>query len=437
MAIYVRQSTATTVLIGPAVDETDGFTFENALTISQADIRLSKNGGAFAQSNNAAGATFMENGMYSVPLDTTDTNTIGLLTLVIPESGMRPFRLDIIVLDEAVYDVLFGTAAPLVAGTNTGTTSFSNGVNITGGSNGDALVLLATTSGHGLKTTGVGSSKHGINAAGNATNGSGISAVGNGSGHGLLLTAGATGNGLTTSVTAGAGMAISGGSSSGNGITITTTSGTGISVDTLTVSGATTLTGAVTASNASNNIVGIDVAKISGDATAADNLETAFDDTAGAVPWTGIIDQGTAQSATSTTVVLRAASAFGNDTLIGKTIAVLGSTQGYWQTRTIRDSVLSTDTVTVEAWDVTPTGTITYKIWQSAGAADDVLDNADGIETGVTPRQALRAMASVLCGRCSGAGTGTEIYVGIGVSTARVTSEIDDEGNRSLITLNL
>jgi hypothetical protein len=47
----------------------------------------------------------------------------------------------------------------------------------------------------------------------------------------------------------------------------------------LLVSGTTTLTGAVTASNASNNIVGIDVAKISGDATAADNAELFFDNT--------------------------------------------------------------------------------------------------------------------------------------------------------------
>ncbi len=47
----------------------------------------------------------------------------------------------------------------------------------------------------------------------------------------------------------------------------------------LTVSGTTTLTGAVTASNASNNIVGIDVAKLSGDSTAADNAEAFFDGT--------------------------------------------------------------------------------------------------------------------------------------------------------------
>jgi hypothetical protein len=55
----------------------------------------------------------------------------------------------------------------------------------------------------------------------------------------------------------------------------------------------------------------------------------------GPIPLLGIIDQGTAQSATSTTVVLRAAAAFADDTLIGCTIGVLGSTQGYWQFRDI------------------------------------------------------------------------------------------------------
>jgi len=105
------------------------------------------------------------------------------------------------------------------------------------------------------------------------------------------------------------------------------------------------------------------VVQISGDSTAADNLENAFDDTAGPVPWAGIVDQGTAQSASSTGLVLRAAAAFADDTLIGATLLVLGSTQGYWQTRQITDNALSGDTVTVDpAWTVKPSGTITYKI---------------------------------------------------------------------------
>jgi hypothetical protein len=75
-----------------------------------------------------------------------------------------------------------------------------------------------------------------------------------------------------------------------------------------------------------------------------------------------VIDLGTAQSATGTTVVLRAAAAFPNNTLIGATILVYGSTQGYWQRRIITANTLSDDTVTVDAFDVTPSGTITYRI---------------------------------------------------------------------------
>jgi len=122
--------------------------------------------------------------------------------------------------------------------------------------------------------------------------------------------------------------------------------------------------------------LGVNVVQISADATAADNLELAYDDTAGPVPHMGILDQGTAQSASSTGVVLRAAAAFADDTLIGSTIAVYGSTQGYWQVRQITDNALSGDTVTVDTWTVTPSGTITYKIFAtppaSATAVPDV-----------------------------------------------------------------
>lgn len=109
--------------------------------------------------------------------------------------------------------------------------------------------------------------------------------------------------------------------------------------------------------------IGVNVVQVSGDATAADNLETAFDDTAGAVPWAGIVDQGTAQSATSTTLVLRAAAAFADDEIIGAHIIITGGSAGVGQVRRISDYVSATDTATVSpAWTTTPTGTITYKI---------------------------------------------------------------------------
>lgn len=113
----------------------------------------------------------------------------------------------------------------------------------------------------------------------------------------------------------------------------------------------------------------VNVAQISGDSTAADNLETAFDDTAGAVPWQAIVDQGTAQSATDTTLVLRAGAAFANDELIGATIIITGGSTGVGQSRLITDYVGATDTATVAQWTTNPSGTITYKILGTAAGS--------------------------------------------------------------------
>lgn len=108
MTMWLKQSTAVTVKVGPFVDSTDGVTAETGLTISQADIRLSKNGGNIAQSNNAAGATHDELGYYDVPLDTTDTNTLGTLKVLISESGALPVWQDFMVVPANVWDSLFG-----------------------------------------------------------------------------------------------------------------------------------------------------------------------------------------------------------------------------------------------------------------------------------------------------------------------------------------
>lgn len=121
----------------------------------------------------------------------------------------------------------------------------------------------------------------------------------------------------------------------------------------------------------------VNAIQISGDATAANNLETAFDDTAGASPWTQVIEQGTAQSATGTTLVLRAALSAADDVFNGMLLAVFGSTQGYWQTRIITDYANASDTATVDAWTVTPSGTITYKIFDAAPASVTVPPAAD------------------------------------------------------------
>lgn len=87
---------------------------------------------------------------------------------------------------------------------------------------------------------------------------------------------------------------------------------------------------------------------------------------AGAIPALGIIDNGTAQSATGTTLVLRSAAAFADDELLGATIVITGGSAGVGQRRLITDYVSTTDTATVDTWTTTPTGTITYAIFGSA-----------------------------------------------------------------------
>lgn len=117
------------------------------------------------------------------------------------------------------------------------------------------------------------------------------------------------------------------------------------------------------------NAVNANITQISGDTNAADNLETAFDDTAGPVRWSGIADQGTAQSATGTTLVLRSAAAFANSELVGARILITGGSAGVGQSRQITAYTGASDTATVSAWTTTPTGTITYIVYSDTAAA--------------------------------------------------------------------
>jgi hypothetical protein len=194
---YLRQSTAADVPIGPFVDATDGVTAETALTITQPDVRLKKNAGAWAQKAAAQTLSHEENGFYEVTLDATDTDTLGLLRVAVAESGAAPVWEDFLVITAQEYDRLF---------TATGQRQL------------------------------------------------------------------------------------------------------------------------------------------------------------------GLVATGTAQSATSTTVVLASGETFADDVPNGMTLVVHGSTQGYSQVRQVTDYVGSTDTATVDAFTVTPSGTITYWLFATPPA---------------------------------------------------------------------
>ena len=110
MARFLKQSTAFTFRAGPFLDATDGVTAETALTIAQADIQISKAGAAFAQTSAASPTTTHDaDGWYQCPLTTTDTGTVGALTVQIVMAGALPVWHDFMVLPANVYDSLMGT----------------------------------------------------------------------------------------------------------------------------------------------------------------------------------------------------------------------------------------------------------------------------------------------------------------------------------------
>lgn len=111
---FLKQSTSVDLPIGPFLDSGDGVTPETTLTITQPDIRLKKNGGAWAQKAGAQTLTHEENGWYEVTLDATDTDTLGQLMLAIHESGALPVWCEFQVMPANVWDSLFGADQLLV-----------------------------------------------------------------------------------------------------------------------------------------------------------------------------------------------------------------------------------------------------------------------------------------------------------------------------------
>jgi hypothetical protein len=68
--------------------------------------------------------------------------------------------------------------------------------------------------------------------------------------------------------------------------------------------------------------------------------------------------------------------------------------------------------------------------------ADALLDRSGAID-GKTPRQIFRGMASILFGKVSGAGTGTETFRDTADTKDRFVVTVDNDGNRSAITEDL
>jgi hypothetical protein len=107
--LILKQSTAVDVLIGPFLDTTDAATAETGESPS---VKLSKNGQALAAKNDATTPVHDADGYYNCELDATDTNTVGTLVLSVAKSATAlPVRHEFQVVEEAVYDSMFGSGA--------------------------------------------------------------------------------------------------------------------------------------------------------------------------------------------------------------------------------------------------------------------------------------------------------------------------------------
>lgn len=103
--MYIRQSTTTTIYLGPFVDDTDGKTAETGLTLS---VYLSKGGAAAAARNSATAISHDRDGYYRVELNATDTATPGALRVFASPGGALPVWQTATVLPANVYDSLIG-----------------------------------------------------------------------------------------------------------------------------------------------------------------------------------------------------------------------------------------------------------------------------------------------------------------------------------------
>jgi hypothetical protein len=333
--IPVRQSTAFECAIGPVLDA-DGVAVTGCVV---GDFKLKKTTGNFAALNGSATLTHVSAGFYDLVLTTSDVDTVGLSAVAIDDTTNCCPPLYLQVIEEAVYDVWFAasaTGAVLLQATQTGVTIPT----VT------TLTNLPAITSNWLTATGIATGA--ITNAKFAAGAIDASAIASNA----FASAKFAADFFTSIITAVWTTAATRVLTAATNLTTALATPTNITAGTIT-----TVSGNVTGSVGSIASGGITAASLAADVQAR----------------LGIVAYGTAQSATGTTLVLASASAFADDELIGAVVVITGGTTGVGQARVITDSVLGTDTVTVDAWTTTPTGTITYVIFAAAPASATAL----------------------------------------------------------------
>lgn len=338
---FLRSNTAVMVTVGPFYDKTDGVTIETALTITNERITLTADtdagsaptnildnvtGATSGTSNDLNYITGNDAGMMQLELAAADTNRVGRMLLSITDAANHvPVFHEFFVLPAAIYDWLTGVIVPLPANVTTWLGTAAATPTVAGVPEVDVTHFNGTA---GTFSAGIPEVKVN-NIAANAITATSINA-----------------DAITAAKVA-------------------------ADVHQETIELAFTYDATATYATAS-----------------AGSLVKEISDNAGGAGITsadlGIVDSGTAQSATATTLVLRSAAAFADDELIGATIVITGGTTGVGQSRVITDYTSSSpaDTATVDTWTTTPTGTITYKVFASAPASATSLPSVNLVQVG-------------------------------------------------------
>jgi hypothetical protein len=124
----IRQGTATAVVLEAFADASDALTEETGLAGTMT-VKLVKYGAGSAVSRNSATAiTHLGNGRYRVPLDTTDTNTLGPLRVSVYNSSVHmPVWEYVQVVSQQFWDSKYSTDKLQVDVVETGSTDAVTG----------------------------------------------------------------------------------------------------------------------------------------------------------------------------------------------------------------------------------------------------------------------------------------------------------------------
>jgi hypothetical protein len=204
-ATWLREDTATTIMIGPFLDATDGVSAEEGLGGDggniETNVRVSKNGGGFETRSSTENPIHSHTGWYTLHLETGDTSTPGTLIVKVHDSSTyMPVWMEFQVVPANVYDSLVGGTVKLEADAVAigGSTAAANNIEDAFDEAGGSAVAMAleslTISGATILTGNV-AMQDGLTITRSTSNQPGVSITGNGAGAGISANGGFTGVG--------------------------------------------------------------------------------------------------------------------------------------------------------------------------------------------------------------------------------------------------